>query len=240
MTTFEQIFNEMGLTNLEVKIYRALLNDGASSASEISQKTGIHRRNVYDCVERMLQKGFISCIKENNRMKYTLANPQFILQKLQDKQKSFEDMLPELMGKFNAMNEKKETLVYKGKPGLRLVFEDQLRVGREVLVNATTVDVDETLKYFFPKYHLLRKKKGIKTRMIFNVDYKNKKKELSKIPLCDVRFIENFNTSPMSQYIYGDNVAFVVWSENPIAILIREKAVAQGFKDNFELLWKIH
>jgi hypothetical protein len=31
----------------------------------------------------------------------------------------------------------------------------------------------------------------------------------------------------------------VVWKEQPIAIVIKQKEIAQGFRENFEILWKI-
>ena len=43
----------------------------------------------------------------------------------------------------------------------------------------------------------------------------------------------------MSTYIYGDNVSLVVWTNEPIAILIRQKEFADGFRNYFNLLWNI-
>src|SRR3989344_7028786 len=137
----EQILHDLGLTTLEVNIYRILLNQGSISAGDISQKTGIHRRNVYDCLERLIQKGFVGYIKENNVKKYSITNPQRIKEKLDEKNKEFEQLMPELLSKFNAITEKKETLFFRGKEGLRQIFDDQISVGKEVLVNATPVKV---------------------------------------------------------------------------------------------------
>jgi sugar-specific transcriptional regulator TrmB len=234
------ILTQVGMTELEADIYSTLLKEGTCGAGELSKKTGIHRRNVYDCVDRMLQKGYISYIRENNRKRYVAAHPHVLQQKLVQRQKDFEQILPALLLQHDTISEKKETSVFTGKAGLRMIFEDQLTAGTEVLVNATTVDVEQVLSYFFPKYHLLRKEKRIATRMIFNEAYrKGHKRKLSSLPFCDVRYIENFNTSPMSQYIYGDRVAIVVWGDNPVGILIKEKAVADGFRQSFEILWKI-
>ena len=42
----------------------------------------------------------------------------------------------------------------------------------------------------------------------------------------------------MSVYIYGNNTAIVSWSDNPSAILIKEKAISDGFRGYFEFIWK--
>lgn len=238
----DEILEDLGLTKLEIKIYKMLLNEGSSLAGDISKRTGIHRRNVYDALERLIHKGLVGYIKENNTKKYSISDPQIVHNQLLAKQKEFEKALPEIIKKYNTITEKKETLFFRGKQGLKLIFDDQIKVGKEILVNATTAKVSDVLKYYFPKYQLLRKQNKIKIRMLFDASYQNNPREVEgilKLPLCEARFLKNFNKSPMSQYIYGDNVALVVWSENPIAILIRQKEIAEGFRDSFELMWKI-
>ena len=59
----EHILKELGLTHLEIKLYKFLLLDGPNHAGLISRKTGVHRRNVYDALERLIQKGLVSYIK---------------------------------------------------------------------------------------------------------------------------------------------------------------------------------
>ena len=61
-----EYLEELGLTNAEAKIYIALLELGSSQAGKITEKTGIHRRTVYDAIERLIEKGLISYIKQNN------------------------------------------------------------------------------------------------------------------------------------------------------------------------------
>ena len=61
-----QLINEQlktaGLTENESKVYTALLELGPSHAGIISRKTGLHRRVIYDTIERLIKKGFIGYI----------------------------------------------------------------------------------------------------------------------------------------------------------------------------------
>ncbi len=235
----DEYLEDLGLSKHEISLYKVLLKLGPSQAGVLSTKTGIHRRNVYDALERLVNKGFVGYMKENNVKIYSLSNPELILEKLELKRKNFEEILPTIMESFNLKNEKSETLFFRGKEGLKLVFEDQIRVGEEILVNATSVNVSDFLKYYFPKFERERREKGIHMRMIFDKKFENESNDLNKVPLCSYKFIKDFNTSPMSSYVYGDNVAIVVWGEKPLAILIRQKEVAQGFRESFEILWKL-
>lgn len=236
----EEILKDLGLNDNEIKIYITLLNNGPQQTNMISRKSNIHRRNVYDSLDRLIEKGYVAYIKENNVKIYSATNPKHILEKLELKKKSFEEMLPELLFKFNRENEKKETLFYRGKEGLKQIFEDQIKIGEEILIYATSYNVQETMKYFFLKYDRERKEKNIPVRMIFDENIKKDKdilQKLKEIPNRKIHFIKEFNKSPMSQYIYGNNVAIILWGDEPISILIRQKDIAQGFRSNFELLF---
>lgn len=234
----DSILADLGLTNLEVSIYKILLNEGSLQAGNISRLTGIHRRNVYDALERLIQKGFVSYIKENNIKSYVAGDPQLILDKLKSKEKEWTSLMPDLKKKLNATKKPKETLFFRGINNIKNVFLDQISVGEEVLVFGTNTQVDRVVKHFFPKYQLLRKENKIKTRMIFDTSVENKSL-LKSLPLCKIKFLENYNSSSTSEYVYGNNVAIIVWDkQEPFAILIRQEEIARAKRDLFELLWE--
>lgn len=237
----DEILEELGLTVLEVKIYKYLLQIGPSIAGTIARKTGIHRRNAYDALERLIKKGLVSYIKENNTKQYEANNPQVVLDQLNSRKSEWEDLMPKLHAQMEGWSDKKETTFFQGIDGLKHIFWDQLDVAEEILVHATGVDVTSIVKYFFPKYQLIRKEKKIPTRMLFDKEYKKEvaATAISKLPLSKRRFIEEYNTTNVSKYIYGDNVAIVYWADEPSAILIRGKEYAESFRKEYELLWKL-
>jgi hypothetical protein len=164
------------------------------------------------------------------------------MQKLEDKKNYFENVLPELLNKFNSNHNKSETQFFSGKEGLKQIFEDQINIEKEILISASNVKITEILKYYFEQFDMKRKEKNINVKIIFDLNIlenKEIKKELAKIPLAKIKYIKNFNSTQMSEYVYGDNVAIVVWSENPIGILIREREIAKAYREKFELIWNI-
>ena len=54
-----KILEEVGLTPNESKVYLSLIELGSSSATQIIQKTGLHRAVVYDLLERLIEKGLV-------------------------------------------------------------------------------------------------------------------------------------------------------------------------------------
>ena len=89
----ERIFQELGLTENESKVYLALLELGPSLAGTVSKKTGIHRRNIYDITERLIKKGLVGYILKNNRRLFEASNPNRLKDILSEKQKALDENL---------------------------------------------------------------------------------------------------------------------------------------------------
>ena len=230
-----EILKQTGLTNNEALVYRSLLELGPSLAGQISRKIGIHRRTVYDTTEMLIKKGLIGYILKNNRRLFQASNPTKFLDILKEKQNTIQEILPEMIQFYQKTKEKQETNFYKGKPGLKTVFEDQLEEKSEILVLGASPLAYEILQFYFKWFDKRRKEKKIKTKIIFNKTGKN-----IKIPLSEIRYLPQKYTSPLAVNIYGDKVAIILWSkENPIAIVIKNKEISEGYKKYFELMWKI-
>lgn len=235
MTSF---LKEMGLTEAEARVYLCLLQEGSLKAGRIAKILGIHRRSIYDAIDRLRKKGLVSYIKTNNVNQYEAADPERLNQILKDREKDLSGMLPELRKHRRLTPEKKETLFFRGKASMKTVFNDQLEYAREeILILAADVDVNEILKYYFPKFDMQRKNKKITVRMLIDESAK-KDPALKKIPLCKIRYMKNKSQAKVSTYIYGNRLCTVKWDEEPIAILIKEADISDRFKDYFELLWK--
>src|SRR3989338_7326262 len=120
----EEIFAGIGLSKNETKIYLALLELGPSLMGQLCGKTKIHRRNVYDSVEMLKDKGFVSSTITNNRNVFEAADPKRILEMLDERRTSIEAILPGLMSRKKARQS--ITRVYTGLAGRKIIFEDKL------------------------------------------------------------------------------------------------------------------
>ena len=231
----EKVLEDLGLTKNEVKIYLSLLDKGPSLAGFISQITGVHRRSVYDAVERLIKKGLIGYIKKNNRKYFEAVNPEKLLELVKEKEYNVIDVLPKLKEKFKFRQEKQETNFFKGKDGLKNIFEDQLKQKNEILILGASPIANKILKYYFHWFDIRRKKENIKVKIIAFKDT-----DFSKVPLAEVRYLPKKYTNPAAFNIYSDKVAILLWSEEkPLAILIKNKDIAESYKKYFELMWTI-
>lgn len=233
MLSIERL-QELGLTTNEAKVYKALLELGPSLAGGISRKSGLHRRTVYDTTEMLIKKGLIGYILNNNRRLFSASNPEKFMDIIKEKEKNVDEMLPEMMNLYSSKREKDETNFYKGKQGLKTVFEEQLKEEsiREILILGANKSAFDILPFYFKWYDEARIKKKIKVRIIASSD-------LGKIPLSEIKYLPQKYANPLAVNIYGNKVAIILWKkENPIAIVIRDKSIADGYKQYFELMWR--
>lgn len=228
---------EAGLTENEAKIYSTLIEFGPSHAGLISRKSGLHRRVVYDTTEMLIKKGIIGYIVQNNTKLFQASNPERILELLKEKENSIQEIIPEMLEFYNKTKEKEETLFFKGKQGLKSVFEDQIAEGKEILIINTNNLAYEMFDIYFHWFDKRRKDKGIKTKIIFN---NNNKSPKNKVPLAEIKYLSKSYENPAAINIYGDKVAIIHWSkENPFAVVIKQKEIAEGYRKYFDLMWKM-
>lgn len=225
----------MGLTKNEIKIYLALIDTGSSLAGVISRKTSIHRRTVYDAIERLIEKGLVSYIKKNNRKYFQAINPNRLKEILEEKQNTLNKVIPKLQQRFNLKKQKPETLFFRGRKAVMSAFEDQIKEGKEILIFGASPQANKVLRFYFPYYDKKRIKKKIKAKIIFDSTAKNK---IKKIPLAQIKYLPRNYATPAATNIYGNKVIIVLWSENPLAILINQKEIAESYRIYFNILWK--
>lgn len=224
--------NAAGLTGTEAKIYVTLVDIGRGQAGLISRRSGIHRRSVYDALERLIKKGLVSYIRENEKRVYVASDPKRLLDIAEQLRKDISDALPVLEAKYNDVKTRQETSFFHGVDGVRSIFEDQLNSSKDIFVIATANLATQGLKYYLPHYTDRRVKKKIKLHILYSKGVKGE-----KIPLAEIRHLPDEFASPISTNIYADRVAILIWSLDPVAILIKNKQVAEAYKKYFDVLW---
>lgn len=237
-----RVFHSLGLTENESKIYTALLDLGTAQAGQITEKSGVHRRNVYDSLSRLMEKGLISFVTVNNRKLFSPVNPKRFLEIIEEKKfelenlkNDFRKVLPELELR-TRMQERHDVRFYKGVEGLKTVFEDILRTNEDYIGYGPGLQLEKILKHYFRHFLDKRLMAKIGVRLIYDESSRNK---IKKGPLSEIRYIPEEYGSRAALRIYGDKVALLLLSEEePLAIVIKNKAIADGYRKYFEVMWK--
>ncbi len=229
----QNILIKLGFSMGESKIYLALLKTGTSSVNEIKDIVKLHRPNIYDYLEKLINKGLVNFIIQNNVKKFTAVDPEKLVQYIEEKESLIKDFLPEFKKIQNKSDEKIKVEVYKGKEGIKTLFNDLIKVGE----NYAALGVDESIweKNFsiLIKQHFRKEKKiGIKARILTS------KNADTVYQHGNYRYIDEKYFSPTSTIIYGDRTCTVIWEPLTI-IIITNKHNAETQKKYFEILWKV-
>ncbi len=79
------VLENLGLSKNEAKIYEALLREGESPVGHLAVKSGVHRRNVYDTLNRLIEKGLAFEILEKPENHYKAVDPNKFSEILEEK-----------------------------------------------------------------------------------------------------------------------------------------------------------
>lgn len=232
---------KLGLSPNEAKVYLALLELGSAPAGEVAKKSGVHRVNVYDALERLSEKGLVSTVIMADKKLFEVASPENLKQIADKKRRELDDfdaIMPQLEMKFDLGPEKQEVQHYKGKKGIISIYEDMvetLEPGKYMCGLGTTGIMREILKHWIDDWTRRRDEKGVKVRSIYYQSGKNKK----LFPGQERRFLpKQFGFFPTTTYVYADKVAIISFT-GMIGVVIRSKEIAVNFQRYFDTMWDL-
>ena len=77
-----EILRKIGLSDGEIKVYSALLDLRRSPVNKIHEKTGIERRNIYDILNKLIEKGLVSYTIEKGKKTYQCTHPNKLVEEI--------------------------------------------------------------------------------------------------------------------------------------------------------------
>ncbi len=235
-----EIFEDLGLTKTEIKIYLTLLELGSSSAGKILENSKLPNSTVHRDLNLLIEKGIVNFIL-NGRIKiYQATNPEHFFDFIEDKKRRFEEILPELKQKQNATKEKESASVFKGIRGIKEVYNLLINSkGKEYnTFGGGHITVDIMGLSWWDNLHKRRVANKLPARQVWDESVKKEGKEIQKNPLTKIRYIDKKFEQFQETIIVGDYVAITVFSENPYAFLIKDSKVAESYRKHFEFLWE--
>lgn len=240
---YQEILQKMGLTVNEAKVYEALLTLGITTANKIALEAKIQRRNVYDTVKQLKEKGLCSEITEEGIRSFKAIHPQRLMDLIKEKESMLQHTLPKLIDYYETSAPIEQTIVYKGIESVKNLYWDMIRVGEEFYcIGGRGNWLDPRWKYFLPKFDQERLKKGIRYKHLFYYELKDPKHpnhSITKILKNNkFRFLPKGFTSTCSIEIYGNRVASMYWGEEPLVVVVISDKIAEGYKKYFDFMWQ--
>jgi len=233
---------KIGLTDGESKVYLALSGLGSSTVGPIVKNSKVAYSNIYEILNRLIDKGLVSFIIKSKTKYFQAAPPANLLKYLENKEKEIYEQkisLKEVLKNLEEIQkgkENQEAEVFIGLKGLRSAYE---KLMKEVTKK------DEVLFFYLHKEEyaeqsdmfytsILDITKKAKNRGICNKKYKESS-FAQKSKFLNIKFVEF--PIPENIDIIRDKVMIVSWRPTPTAILIHSKSIAENFKEYFNQIW---
>ena len=242
----QEIFENIGLSPNEAKIYEALLQHGESTVSYIAVVAKVHRRNAYDAIERLIDKGLCFQIFSTKENLYNAVDPEKLLELIREKEDQFQKVLPVLKEKFGKRFAPEEAYIYRGIEGQKNIFRDMLRVGKDsYVIGAKGGWFDARLETARTAFFKEANRKKIKFIQLFEHRIKSEMPDFPKYfpGKLQYRFLpEKYSTNSLI-HIFGDYVITYTGlslgkiDDNIVFFVLHSKDLAESYRTWFWYMW---
>lgn len=241
---------EVGLSEGQIKVYTATLEIGTSTINKIHEKTGIERRNIYDILNKLIERGFISFTIEKGKRTYQCTNPKSIEDEIDKKENSLKELkskIPQIKSLFNSEKPDIRAEVYRGNESIKALLTEMLEYKESFWMGGNSFEeykaVPQNLQVWFE--HWMQKRVEKKHTMHDLVSYgahlkglEPNKKEKHKKMWYHYHQLPKEIYVPMIIIIFGNKVAQIQWGEQSFAFVLESKKIHESYMKYFNHFWK--
>lgn len=243
----QELFEMLGLSLNEGKIYETLLERGEAGISDIAVSAKIHRRNAYDAIQRLVHKGLCFQIFSTTENRYNAVDPDKLVEILSEKQEKLLHALPSLKRKFGERFAPQEAYIYRGLEGQKNIWRDVIRVGKDsFFIGAKGGWFDPRIEAGRRAFFKEANRKKIKFIQLFDHEVKS---QLADFPehfpgQLEYRFLPKKYSTNSAIHIFGDYV--ITYTGLPIGkinddvvfFVIHSKDLAESYRTWFWYMWE--
>lgn len=234
---------ELGLTENEARIYLALLELGSSTTGPIIKRSGLYRVIVYDTLEKLLKLGLVNYSLQRNRKRFEAEQPKRLLEMVKTKEMRAKSIIHQLRSVHPEKPMEQGALVYEGWRGVQSAQENYFKemkqgAGGEYLMVGASRQLHKKLDDFFNYFHERRSKLGVSAKLLFNENNRTFGKLKLKYKSVQIRFMPARMITPSWVSTYKDMVLIGVAEDTPMAFFIKNKAVAESYRQYFYFMWE--
>lgn len=241
---FQELLQTLGLSLNEARVYEALLYLSEANVNTIAIKSKVHRRNVYDSLNKLIEKGLASETFVKGEKLFKPINPERLKEILKEKETVLDTSLGDMKKLYQSVQPEAEAYFFRGVEGfknyLQLILEQKKTV---YFIGAKAFWLDPRLKHYLGHFDKERKKAGIQFIHLFDHEVKEQKPEILKMVGKPYKFLPKKYSSATAVDIFGDYVITFVGVkpgelyEEPLQFVLKSKLLADGYRRFFQCMW---
>jgi len=232
MEAFEEKLQKAGLPGNEAKVYLELLKSDSLSANDLAKRIGMDRTLTYTVLNHLITKGLVNYIIKGSKKFFAPADPENLLNPVKRQETIIQDLIPQLKKIEKTQEIPQQINVYEGKEGIRVMINLALKQKEFCAFGSTGRAFDAI--YEMPRIAKEVMKSNTKVRIIGNTKYKG----TPSFAFKKFEYRYSNTESEATTSIFGDYITIHLIKEKPLVIIIKNKEIAQSYKNYFEILWK--
>ncbi len=234
----------IGLSQNEAKIYETLLVLGEGTVNDISVRSKIHRRNIYDTIVRLVEKGLIFQVIGKGDNVYKPVDPSKLAELVDEKRRELDTIMPSLMDEYQNKPQLEAVYFYKGVEGFKNYLRDILNSGEDAyFLGAKGCWFDPRLKIFLEQFLVNAKKEGIQYTHLFDEEVKDQLPEVISSVGGPYKFLPKEYSTPSMIDIFGDHVVSFTGaglgriSDDISIFVVVNRSLATSYKTWFQFMF---
>lgn len=243
---YTDVLEKLGLPTNEAKIYETLVRFGEMPAGQIATKAKINRRNVYDSLSRLTEKGLVFEIVQKHDSIYRAVDPKKLSEIIREKDLALQAIMPDLTKLYGKSETSNVVFEYKGIEGWKNYMQDILRVGEDVFVlGARGAWMDPRIKGFSEEAMKESARLKIKYHMLYDYQTLEKNKEFVNSFVAEARVLPKGFSTTAGIDTFGDYTVIVSGvgigkiEENTSVTVILNPNIADAFRTWWQFMWSV-
>lgn len=236
----QTILREIGLHDVESRIYLALLSCGGGTVADIARNAQLKRPTIYEHIDDLAARGIIRKTVKGKRVVYLPADPKKLVQIVSDLQKKVASVFPFLQSMFLSVSKRPVVRFYEGKQAIREVYRETTKTSHTIW---NVFSAERYFALFTEKdgeefFRNLRERGGSLRDLVLNtprgVEYVKADwgRETVKSKLLPREF--NFTVDLL---VAGD-VLVLISLEHLVAVVIENAEIADLERQLMKFIWK--
>ena len=234
------ILQKFGFSEREALVYRATLKIGEASVTQISSEAVIARTHCYDILRTLEEKGAITSLTRNARLRYTAVNPRQLQRIFQERLKTFEEYLPAWDVLYQQAPNQPKVRFFTGKDGLENIHQEFLVEAKEILFFGSGEDWMQNFSDYkaftnrLIRHHITIRE--ITKESPLTKDYGT----LYKEGRHEMRFAHPDWNIPSDMMIWGNKVALATYgAPDMYGVVIESAQISTMLRQMFEVVWGV-
>ena len=223
----------LGLTGAEARIYVALIQRGKCTANELARITNMNRTVTYNILTALVRKGYVAYIHVKSARWYQVTSIDHLLAPIKEKEIIAHDLINTLSTLRSAAKVYHRAEIYEGITGIKAIHREMLNAGTLEILNATGMIQDVLV-------HAGGLVRGVAKNRIRMIANKRLPRDFAAgCPKVETRYLPSTHDNYATTFLFKNTVVIQILKGEPLIVKIQSKELYEGYKLNFELLWKI-